>query len=191
MKTGKHWIVLLLIGLIIVAGGVALLIRADLFKQIIIIALGAAAVLAGIRSLVIMSRYSFGRFNASVTLIKGVLGIIVGVLAVVMPLATAETVWTFFIYVLAVQMIIASFSAFSDAIALKRLGFGASFFIWEGAVSLALACILFLFPKGIADILITIIGVVIIAVGVAVGLTAVIWVRKRRGVIEAEVELLD
>lgn len=188
MKNRKYWIVQLLIALLVILVGIIILVRRDLFKQIFIITLGVAAIVVGIEALVTMNRYSFSPINYRMRLIKGVLGIIIGVLAIVMPLATAETIWAVIIYILAAQILYGSIIAFSDAIVIKKKGFTNKFLIWEGVVSLVIALLLFISPKAVADLIITIVGTILVVAGVGVALTAVLWVRKRGVEVEVEFE---
>ena len=178
-KKGR-WIIQLLAALLIVILGIFILVRQDLFRQILIIALGIVAIVTGISSLATMNRYKFGKFNHTTTLVKGVLGIIIGVLAVIMPLATGEKVWIVLLYVLAAQLLISSLVMLTDSIAVRAAGFPASPLVTEGLVSLVLAVVLFVFPRGVADLLITIFGITIIVVGLTVGLLA--WFMRKRGV---------
>ncbi|MDD3824019.1 MAG: DUF308 domain-containing protein [Sphaerochaetaceae bacterium] len=178
MKAKGRWIVQLLIAILIVILGIFILVRQELFKQILVIALGIVAIVTGITSLATMNRYSFNRFNHMTTLVKGVLGIIVGVLAVIMPLATGEAAWTVIIYVLAAEMVLGAIVMFIDAIAVRSAGFPASPLVTEGIVSIILAAMLFLFPKSVADLLVTILGITIIVIGMTVGFVA-LWIRKR------------
>lgn len=179
MKLKGRWIIQLLVAILIVILGVFILVRQDLFKQVFIIALGIVAIVTGISSLATMHKYSFGRFTHATTLIKGVLGIIIGVLAIVMPLATGETVWTILIYALAAQMVISAAVMLTDAVAVRAAGFSAAPLVTEGIVSLVLAAVLFLFPRSVADLLVTIFGITVIVVGLTVGLLA-FWMRKKR-----------
>src|SRR5690554_2267805 len=149
MKGKGRWIIQLLIAIAIVALGIFIMVREDMFKQIFVMALGLVAIVTGITSLATMNRYSFGKFNHGTTLVKGVLGLIIGVLAVIMPLATGEAVWTIIIYLLAAQMLIAAIVMLTDSIAVRSAGFPAAPLVTEGLISLVLAVILFVFPRDV------------------------------------------
>jgi uncharacterized membrane protein HdeD (DUF308 family) len=181
MKGRGAWILQLLAALVVVALGVFILVRQDLFKQILIMALGVVAIVTGITSLATMNRYAFGKFNHGSTLVKGVLGLIIGVLAVIMPLATGEAVWTVIIYLLAAQMLIAAVVLLIDAFAVKAAGFPPLPLVTEGLISLVIAVLLFLFPRDVANLLVTVFGIIIIVVGITIGLLA-IFLRKRGAV---------
>ena len=180
MKGRGRWIIQLLIALVVVVLGIFMLVREDLFKQILVMALGLVAIVTGITSLATMHRYSFGKFNQGTTLVKGVLGLIIGVLAVVMPLAVGEAIWTVLIYLLAAQMLIAAVVMLTDAVAVRSAGFPAAPLVTEGLISLVLAVILFIFPRDVADLLVTILGITVMVVGVTLGLLAILF-RNRGG----------
>lgn len=190
MKGKGRWIIQLLIAIAIVALGIFIMVREDMFKQIFVMALGLVAIVTGITSLATMNRYSFGKFNHGTTLVKGVLGLIIGVLAVIMPLATGEAVWTIIIYLLAAQMLIAAIVMLTDSIAVRSAGFPAAPLVTEGLISLVLAVILFVFPRDVANLLVTILGITIIVVGVTLGLLAILFRNRGNATIEGvEVEV--
>ena len=178
-KKGR-WIFQMIFALLIVILGIFILVRQDLFKQILVISLGVVAVATGISSLATMNKYDFGKFNHTTTLVKGVLGIVIGVLAIVMPLATGEAVWMVILYILAAQMLISALVMLTDSIAVKSAGYPAAPLVTEGIVSLVLAVVLFVFPRSVADLLITVFGITIIVVGLTLGLLA--WWMRKKGV---------
>lgn len=187
MKVKGRWIVQLVIAILVVIIGIFILVRQDLFKQILVIALGVLALVTGIISLATMPKYSFGKFNHGTTLVKGVLGIVVGTLAIIMPLATGGAVWTTIIYILGAQLVLSAVVVFIDSIAVKSAGFPAAPLVTEGIVSLLFAVVLFLFPRDVANLLVTILGITVLIVGLTLALLAIIF-RNRGG---ATVEVVD
>ncbi|MFA6645534.1 MAG: DUF308 domain-containing protein [Sphaerochaetaceae bacterium] len=182
MKLKKQWILQFLIGIVLIVLGIFILIRPDMFKQVFVITLGVVAIITGISSLATMNKYSFGRFNRGSTLVKGILGIIIGVLAVILPLAMAEVAWKVIIYILAAQMAISAVVMLLDAVAVRSAGFSPVYLVVEGLVSLVLAIVLFLAPSSIADILVTVLGVTVIVVGLTFGLLALASKKKGGGI---------
>lgn len=182
MKLKKQWILQFLIGIVLVVLGIFILIRPDMFKQVFVITLGVVAIITGISSLATMNKYSFGRFNRGSTLVKGILGIIIGVLAVILPLAMAEVAWKVIIYILAAQMAISAIVMLLDAVAVRSAGFSPVYLVVEGLISLVLAVVLFLAPSSIADILVTVLGVTVIVVGLTFGLLALASKKKGGGI---------
>ncbi len=190
MKMKGRWIVHLMIAILIVLVGIFILVRQDLFKQILVIALGILAVITGIISLATMRRYNFGKFNHGSTLLKGVLGIVIGMLAIIMPLATGEAAWTIILYVLAAQLVLSAIVLFIDSFAVKSANFPAAPLVSEGIVSLVFAAILFLFPRDVANLLVTILGITVLIVGVTLALLAITFRKRGTTTVEAvEVEV--
>lgn len=172
MKQKRQWILRVLVALVLIILGGFILAKKEVFEQVFVIALGVVAIITGINSLSTMNKYSFGRFNRGSTLVKGIISIIIGVLAVVLPLAVGGTVWRIILYVLAAQLLLSAIVMLIDAFAVRAVGFSPTPLIVEGLVSLALAAFLFLFPRSVADLLITILGIIVIVVGVTIGLLA-------------------
>ncbi|MFA5571046.1 MAG: DUF308 domain-containing protein [Sphaerochaetaceae bacterium] len=191
MKKSTRWITYLLIAILILIAGVFVLIRQDLFKQIFVISLGVAAVIVSVVSLIMLGRYAFTPFYYRSTLMKGVLGLIVGVLAIVMPLSTAETIWTIILYILAAQLVLGALISFVDVIALRKLGYKSSYHIWEGVISLVIAVVLFIFPQELATMLVTIVGLIIIVIGLTLALIAILWLRKLPVEIQGESTIIE
>lgn len=192
MKVKGRWIVQLVIAILVVIIGIFILARQDLFKQILVIALGVLALVTGIISLANMPKYSFGKFNHGTTLVKGVLGIVVGTLAIIMPLATGGAVWTTIIYILGAQLVLSAVVVFIDSIAVKSAGFPAAPLVTEGIVSLLFAVVLFLFPRDVANLLVTILGITVLIVGLTLALLAIIFRNRGGATVEAvDVEVED
>lgn len=189
----KKWLGQLIIGLIIVAAGVFILVKRDSFLRVFVMVLGVLAITNGASSLLSMNRYSFGRYNRNATLVKGILSLVIGVLAVVLPIFTLETTWRIFMYVLAAQMLISAAITLIAAIAVRSKGMAASQMVGEGVVSLFFAVFLFLFPRSIGNLLVTIFGIIVIAVGLAFIAIAFIMRNKKdtQTLHDVEVEVIS
>ena len=179
MSRKRDWIVYLLIALGLLFLGIFTLAKPKLFEQLFIIALGVVAVVTGIGSLVTLNKYSFGKFNRTTTLVKGIGSIIIGVLAVVLPITIGGAIWRIILYVLAVQLLLSAIVVLIDAFAVRSLGLSPANLVVEGIVSFVIAILLFISPRTIADLLVTIVGIVLIVL--AVGLGAIAIVMRKRG----------
>ncbi|NLA93374.1 MAG: hypothetical protein GX842_08100 [Spirochaetales bacterium] len=191
MSRKRDWIVYLLIALGLLFLGIFTLAKPKLFEQLFIIALGVVAVVTGIGSLVTLNKYSFGKFNRTTTLVKGIGSIIIGVLAVVLPITIGGAIWRIILYVLAVQLLLSAIVVLIDAFAVRSLGLSPANLVVEGIVSFVIAILLFISPRTIADLLVTILGIVLIVLAVVLGAIAFVMRKKRAvGTIEAvEVEI--
>lgn len=188
MKQKRQWVLHVLIAIVLIILGIFILVRREVFEQVFVIALGIVAIITGINSLATMNKYSFGRFNRSTTLVKGIVSIIIGVLAVVLPLAVGGAVWHIIIYVLAAQLLLSAIVLLIDAFAVRSVGFSPAPLVVESLASLVLAAVLFLSPRSIADLLITILGIVVIVVGLTLGLLA-LYSRKKN--VDVTIEAVD
>ncbi|MFA7370704.1 MAG: DUF308 domain-containing protein [Sphaerochaetaceae bacterium] len=187
MKRKRVWIVQFLVALGLLIFGIFILAKPKLFEQLFIITLALVAIITGISSLVTLSNYSFNRFNKNSTLIKGVASIIIGVLAVVLPIAIGGAVWRIILYILAVQLFLSALVVLIDAFAVRSIGISPAPLVTEGIISLALAVTLVVAPRKIADLLVTILGVALIVIAVALGVIA-FFTRKKNRAIMAEIE---
>lgn len=191
----NRWLVHFLLAIILLAAGIFILVRKELFKQVFIMAIGVVAIVFGTVSLASISKYALGKFTRGITLVKGVLSLIIGVLAIVMPLATGEAIWTILIYILAAQMSLSAIITIFDALAIRSKGFPIAPLLWEAFISLLFALILFMFPQSIANLVVTILGLIIIVIGLTIGILALTIsrraVRVETDVKNVEVEVID
>ena len=189
----KKWLGQFSLGLAFIVGGGFILFQNEAFLKVLMILLGVMAIVNGTVSLVTMNRYAFGPFNRNATIVKGILSLVVGVLAVIMPLVTAETTWMVFVYVLAVQMVISGVITLITAVAVRSSSFSAKPMVWEGLISLAAAVILFLFPEDIGTLLVRILGIAIVVVGITIAALALRARKEKDGqtLHDVEVEVLS
>ena len=165
-----QWIVQLLIGIILIAFGLFILFgEKETFVTIIMVFLGTLAIISGIVSIATLGTYKFGRFNHGAVVVKGTVAIIIGVLAIILPLATAYTTWKIFIYVLAAEMVLSSIISFLTAVAAHSHDLPVSRMVQEGLISLLVAIVLFIFPEGVGSLIVIILGIAVMVVGATIG----------------------
>jgi uncharacterized membrane protein HdeD (DUF308 family) len=169
-------------GVLLIALGVFMMIREDLVKQILVIALGLSALMSSIVSLVTLKRFHFSRFSFSSTLFKGITGIIIGVLAVVLPLFASESVWNVIMYILASQFVISSFVLYSDSLVLRKTAFASRPLVIEATISLVLALLLFIFPRESANLFILLLAIIVMVVGLTFILLGYFYSRVPKNV---------
>jgi uncharacterized membrane protein HdeD (DUF308 family) len=81
---------------------------------------------------------------------------------------------------------------FIDSIAVKAAGYPAAPLVTEGIVSLLFAVVLFLFPRDVANLLVTILGITVLIVGLTLALLAIIFRNRGGATVEAvDVEVED
>lgn len=139
------------LGLVTVILGLFLLISPRTFISIFVIILGVAAVIDGIfilaatRNLILDPQY-----NMIVT-IRGILSIVVGALAVVLPMAVANIAWKMMAYPLAVYLLVSSGMQIYTITKLHRNGIMIRQSMIEVLTSVLLALALFVIPSQVAE----------------------------------------
>lgn len=165
-----QWIVQLLLSVILIAFGLFILFgEKETFITIIMVILGTLAIVSGIVSIATLGTYKFGKFNHGAVVVKSTVAIIVGVLAIILPLATLYTTWKIFIYILAAEMALSSIISFLTAVAAHSHGLPVSRLIQEGLISLLVAVVLFIFPEGVGSLIVVILGIAVMVVGATIG----------------------
>ncbi len=165
------------LGFVTVALGLFLLISPETFVSFFVIILGVAAVVDGIfilaasRNLILDPQY-----NMIVT-VRGILSIIVGALAVVLPMAVANIAWKIMAYVLAVYLLVSSGMQIYTILKLHRNGIMIRQSMIEVLTSVLLALALFVIPSQVAGkFLVRLFGLALVIFG---GGTAFLQWRNR------------
>ncbi len=184
--------VYIIFGVLLIVLGVFMLVREDLFKQILIMSLGLSALMSSIISIATVKRYQFSRFSFSTTLFKGISGIIIGVLAIILPLFASHSIWNALMYILASQFIIAALVLFLDSISLRKTAFPSKPLLIEAVISLSIALLLLIFPTAAADLFITLLAIIVILVGITLLLLGIFYAKRAKKLditVEGEVEV--
>lgn len=155
----------LISGLLLAAVGLLLLIIPSKIVQAIIIVLGAEAIVNGIFSIITTRNLIENpTFRLSI-LIRGVAGIIIGTLAIALPLIVAETMWMMMIYVLAVYLLAAAVIEMYALSLLRHTDIDRKQYYLEALVSIIVAVILILIPRQIGSLILRILGLATLVVG--------------------------
>ena len=161
-----------------------MLIAPKTWIQVIVIVLGVFAFGSGLYQLFFVRTKLTDERIKKVILVRGLVSVLIGLLAITLPLALAGTVWTLMLYVLAVYLLL---SAISEFVALKQLreaGMSNRFVTTEIITSFALSILLFVLPGTIALVLVRIIGVIAILISLCLGFSE--W-KNRTTEIKVEV----
>lgn len=178
------------IGFMTAALGLFLLISPDTFISFFVILLGVAAVIDGIfilaatRDLIIDPQYKL------IVTIRGVLSVVVGLLAVILPIAVAAVVWKAMAYTLAIYLLISSVMQLYTITKLHRNGIMIRQSMIEVASSLVLALVLFIIPaQSAGHFIVRLFGIILLAIGV--GLFVIQWKSRPEVVIPDSVETIE
>ena len=178
------------LGFMTAALGLFLLISPDTFISFFVIILGVAAIIDGVfilaatRDLIIDPQYKL------IVTVRGVLSIVVGLLAVILPIAVAAVVWKAMAYTLAIYLIISAGMQIYTITKLHRNGTMVRQSMIEVASSLLIALVLFIIPAQTAGIfIIRLFGLALLVVGV--GFLVIQWKSRPEVVLPDSVETVE
>ena len=152
-------------GLLLILLGLAMLISPVRFIEIFWILIGIAVVLEGFVTLFSVRPVVASPSARKMLLIRGILGIAVGLVAVFLPLFIAGLVWTVMLSILAVEMVVSAVMEFLVIRDMRALGLSVRDYIIEAILLIAFAIILFIFPYKVGEIFIRVAGGAVIIAG--------------------------
>lgn len=180
----------LFLGFMTAALGLFLLISPDAFISFFVILLGIAAVIDGIfilaatRDLIIDPQYKL------IVTVRGVLSVVVGLLAVILPIAVAAVVWKAMAYTLAIYLVISAGMQIYTITKLHRNGIMIRQSLIEVASSLTLALVLFIIPAQTAGhMIVRLFGIVLLIIGI--GLFVIQWKSRPEVIIPDSVDTIE
>ena len=142
------------------------------FIKVAVILGGISAVVSGITKIAALSTlWPVGGKFRLVVLVEGIVGIASGILAVVLPLAVFNTVWSIFLYILGIYLILASILTVGEAIQWKKIlgsSFQAKSKVIEIMCYLVVAIVFFLIPGSVGTTLIRTLGAAIAVFGLGI-----------------------
>lgn len=178
------------LGFVTAALGLFLLISPQTFISFFVIILGVAAVIDGIfilattRNLILDPQY-----NLIVT-IRGVLSIVVGAFAVILPVTVANIAWSVMAYSLAIYLLISAGMQIYTITKLHRNGIMIRQSMIEVLTSILLAAVLFVIPaKEVGDFIVRIFGIALLIFGA--GTVILQWKNRPITVVPDSVETVD
>lgn len=178
-----------LFGALIALLGLLLVIMPKFWICAIVILLGLGAIAYGIYNLTVTRKILDDSKYKTSMLIKSIASIVIGVVAILFPMAFGNTVWTAMVYVLAFYMIAAAVIGFYSVTLLKKGGIAPKKYTLENLALLAIAIVLFLIsPNKLGLAIVRIIGVIVIVIGVVL---ALLGVKSAREVIVVNAEVKD
>ena len=158
--------------------GILILIFPAFWIKLIVVLLGLGAVGYGIYNFSYIKKLSDESSYRSVILTRSLVSIIIGVLAVILPMTIAETMWTIMIYVLAVYLVVTACLGFYGMYVLRHTELELKNYLLENFILLAIAVFLFLVPAQLGIALVRILGLAVVAVGVFFGLSELYLNKK-------------
>ncbi len=152
-------------GLLLILLGLVMLIAPSRFIGFFWVLIGIAVILEAFITLFSVRPEIADPRARKMLLIRSILGIAVGLVAVFLPLFIAGTVWTVMLYILGIEMIVSAVMEFFVVRDLRALGLPVRDYVIEALLLIALAVILFIFPLQIGIVFIRIAGVAVVIAG--------------------------
>ena len=175
------------LGFVTAALGLFLLISPETFLSFFVILLGIASILDGIfilattRNLIVDQQYKM------IVTIRGILSIVIGALAVMLPLVFVATIWKAMAYTLAIYLIISAGMQFYTIAKLHRNGIMIRQSMIEVFSSLVIALVLLVIPsESVGPFFIRIFGFILMLSGV--GLAIMQWKSRPTVILPDSVE---
>ena len=164
--------------------GLLVIIFPAFWIKLVVVILGLAAIAYGIYSLKITKVISDELNYRRTILIKSIVSIVAGLMAVLFPLAIGGAAWTAMIWLLIFYLLISAAAGFYAAALLKDSGVERKRYIIENLLLLAAAVVLILIsPRSLGNAIIRLIGIVVLVAGLALILFDVFSARGKVEVI--------
>ncbi len=160
----KRWY--LFSGIVAALLGLLIIIFPSFWIKLVVIMIGLAAIAYGIYSLKFTKAISEDIFYRRTIIIKSIVSIVAGVMAVLFPLAIGGAAWTAMIWLLIIYLLASAAIGFYAAALLKDSGLERKKYIIENLLLLAVAVVLILIsPRDLGKAIIRLIGIVVMVGG--------------------------
>jgi len=166
MKSSKQWLLYLIIGAAAVAAGIFIFFQTDEFAKMLVFGIGFFVFLNGASALIAAVRKGFDEWTRNSQLIRGFLGVVVGIVAVLLPLAVARNIWYLMVYILAGELAVSGLLALFSLGGLKNQGISLARPVINAVISLALALVIFVMPKESGQVLLSLIAAAVVIYGI-------------------------
>ena len=179
----KRWY--LFSGIMAAVLGLLVIIFPSFRIKLVVIMIGLAAIGYGIYSLKFTKSLSEDLGYRRTILIKSIVSIIAGVMAVLFPLAIGGAAWTAMIWILIFYLMLSAAAGFYAAALLKDSGIERKRYIIENLLLLVVAILLILIsPRSLGNAIIRLIGIIVMVGGIGLILFDVF---TNRNTVEGEV----
>ena len=179
----KRWY--LFSGILVALLGLLVIIFPAFWIKLVVVIIGLAAIGYGIYSLKFTKVISDDESYRKTILIKSIVSIVAGAMAVLFPLAIGGAAWSAMIWVLIFYLLLSGAAGFYAAALLKDSGVERKRYIIENLLLLAVAVVLILIsPRSLGNAIIRLIGIIVLVGGLCLILFDVF---SNRNVVEGEV----
>lgn len=175
------------LGIMTAIVGLMMLLAAESMVQILVVVLGISAVLDGGFMLAAVAPLSVEKNFKIECYVRGIAGIVIGILCIVLPLRVAQFAWQSLIYIFAIYSIFAAICQIPITLTLHQDGLPVKRHVIEIVATIVLAVILFALPSSIGFTIIRIGGALLLLAGAAI--TFLAW--KNRDIIADDAIIRD
>ena len=176
-----------LLGVLLAVVGLMMIIEPSRCIRVAVIALGAATVVDGVYSIAKIRTLLSDRAFQVTAVISGAVSILVGAVAIILPLAVADVMWTIMLYVLAVYLILLAVVGMYTVAKLRGTGIARRQYVVDIIVAFICAIILFIIPHRIGLTLVRVLGVIMMIVSAVY----LLYQWKNRPIVVEKVEVVD
>lgn len=146
--------------------GLLIMIFPAFWVKVVVVLLGLGSIAYGVYSFKVTKSVFENSVYERTLLIKSIVSIVVGLLAVILPLAVANAMWTIMLYILAIYLVVAAVLGFYSVSLLKDSGIDRKKFIFENLGLLIGAVVLFIIPsKNLGTFIVRLIGLAVLVLG--------------------------
>ena len=175
------------LGIMTAIVGLMMLLAAESMVQILVVVLGISAVLDGGFMLAAVAPLSVEKNFKIECYVRGIAGIVIGILCIVLPLRVAQFAWQTLVYIFAIYSIFAAICQIPITLTLHQDGLPVKRHVIEIVATIVLAVILFALPSSFGFTIIRIGGAVLLLAGAAI--TFLAW--KNRDIIADDAIIRD
>ncbi len=164
----------IVMGIVFVLLGLVMLFSPGVFAVVLVVCIGIAALVNGVLNIVTVSRLIDDKRFKTAVIIRAVLSIVVGILAIIFPVASTKIALVTIAYIIAIELIISALIEIYEIWQLRKANIPFGIYITEIVISIVLAILLFLVPKNIGILIIRIAGVLVVLGGIG----SIAWAFK-------------
>ena len=175
------------LGVLLAVVALMMIIAPEQCIKVAVIALGIEAVINGIFNLAKGRQLIADKSFQLAVLIRSVTSIVIGLIAIILPLKFAGTMWTIMLYILAAYLLAAAVLQLYTVAKLRDTNIERRLYMIEVIVSFIGAIILFIIPQKIGLVLVRLLGVVLLIV--SAGYLLFEW--HNRPIVVDDVEVVD
>ncbi len=164
------------LGIILIVLGTLMLSNPNETIRYLTIGTGIVLFVYGIINLIDIKKWKLKDFVLRVTLIKGLVMLLIGALAIIYPLSTSHFFVTWFQWLYAIILLFVAFASIYNAINIRGTGFSSTHLIIEAAVSIFVAIILII--GDFRGVIVTILGIGAIILGGVFIASSILFAKK-------------